>query len=218
MRAEALASSCEFLTAHSTVAEYECGELVFAPTEKPRSVYLLVRGSIRRYRVSEEGCEVSLGYVAPGELFGEVALLAQRACEDFAEAAAPSAVAAIAAPRFMNFVATQPGVVIEMMRGIAARLQRAEGRVETMVFRDARSRVARALLELADEFGSGDAGAMTIDLDLTQTHLAALAGTTRQTVNLSLRQWEREGLTTRRRRRIVVLDHERLLRASSNSG
>jgi CRP-like cAMP-binding protein len=86
-----------------------------------------------------------------------------------------------------------------------------------MVFRDARGRVARALLELAEDFGRLEGMHLTIDLPLTQSELATFAGTTRQTVNASLRQFEREGVTTRERRRIVVLKREHLRRAASGS-
>ena len=43
-----------------------------------------------------------------------------------------------------------------------------------------------------------------IDLALSQEELATLVGATRQSVNASLREFEREGLLTRERRRFVL--------------
>ena len=84
------------------------------------------------------------------------------------------------------------------------RFKRIESRVENLVFRNLRSRIAHILLELAEDFGREDDGRIVIDLALSQQDLAALVGATRQSVNLCLRELREAGLVAYRSRRFVV--------------
>ena len=67
------------------------------------------------------------------------------------------------------------------------RLKRVEARVENLVFRNVRSRLASVLLELSEDFGhDGEEQGPTIELQLSQEELAKLIGSTRQSVNVAL--------------------------------
>ena len=70
----------------------------------------------------------------------------------------------------------------------------------------AETRVARRVLELARVFG----GAPPVVIPLIQEDIAALAGTSRATVNRVLRDAERRGIVELRRGRTVVLNEEAL--------
>ena len=74
----------------------------------------------------------------------------------------------------------------------------------------AETRVARRVLELARVFG----GAPPVAIPLIQEDIAALAGTSRATVNRVLRDAERQGIVALRRGRTVVLDEEALARVA----
>jgi CRP-like cAMP-binding protein len=87
---------------------------------------------------------------------------------------------------------------------MAQRMKRVEARVEDLVFRSVRIRVARMLTELAESFGRPDGDRVVIDIPLTQADLATLVGATRQTVNQALGELGREGLVERRCQRIVL--------------
>src|SRR5690606_30084376 len=95
---------------------------------------------------------------------------------------------------------------------IGDRLKRIETRVEDLVFRDVRGRVARVLTELDQDFGRGEPGHRVIDIPITQGELATLVGATRQTVNQTLRELANDGLIGRENKLIVVYQREGLLR------
>jgi CRP/FNR family transcriptional regulator, cyclic AMP receptor protein len=78
--------------------------------------------------------------------------------------------------------------------------------VEHLVFRSVPSRVAKILLELAEDFGRREAHGLVIDLAISQEELATLVGASRQAVNASLRELEREGVVRRNGRWLVLLD------------
>jgi CRP-like cAMP-binding protein len=94
----------------------------------------------------------------------------------------------------------------ELARQLGRRLKLAENRIEDRVFRDVEARVARVLLELAERFGtSAQNGWTRLDLPVTQSDLATLIGTTRQSVNACLRRLGDAGLIVREGRRVLRL-------------
>jgi CRP-like cAMP-binding protein len=193
------------LLQHSGAAKrYSVGETIFAPATHPESVYLLESGLARVYRVSEAGGETSFGYVAPGELFGELPAFGDYPRESFAQAVQASVAWTIAREPFQRLLVSCPSLVLAIARQMAQRMKRVEARVEDLVFRSVRIRVARMLTELAESFGRPEGDGVVIDIPLTQADLATLVGATRQTVNQALGELGREGLVERRCQRIVL--------------
>jgi CRP-like cAMP-binding protein len=189
---------------------YARGEMVFAPTAQPHSVYLLQAGLVRIYRLSECGGETSFGYVSPGEVFGELPAFGDYPRESFAQAVRGSHVWKIPRENFHRMLAARSALAFQVTRQIGDRLKKVESRIEDLVFRNVRTRVARMLGELAEDFGQTENGHRVIDIPITQSELATLVGATRQTVNQTLRELSEEGLIGRDNRRIVLLRPEQL--------
>jgi len=198
------------LRAASVHRDYRAGETIFAPEPEPHSVYLLERGMVRIYRLSREGNETTFGYVAPGEVFGELAAFGDYRRESFAEATRDSRVWKIQASSFRQLLGAQPELAVAITRQIGSRFKRIESRVEHLVFRDVRSRVAHILLELAEDVGERDGDAIVLGLEFTQAELATLVGSTRQTVNAHLREFEAEGVVGRHGRKLAIVDKDAL--------
>jgi len=86
------------------------------------------------------------------------------------------------------------------------RLIRCQSRAEDLVFCDARTRLARVLLRLVDDFGRRTDHELTVGLPLTEQEIATLIGTTRQTVSVALGEMVRAGVVVRRAKELVVAD------------
>jgi CRP-like cAMP-binding protein len=194
--------------------EYRAGDMIFAPAPHPHSVYLLERGLVRIYRVSPSGTETTFGYVSPGEIFGELAAFSNRPRESFAKAVRAALVWQLRREAIRDVLAEHPGIVIAVTKQVGSRLKRIESRVEHLVFRPVRSRVAQILLELAEDFGRRERHGLVIDLAISQEELATLVGASRQAVNASLRELERESVVRREGRCLVLLDVDALRRAA----
>jgi CRP/FNR family cyclic AMP-dependent transcriptional regulator len=205
------------LRSASLCREYREGETIFAPETSPNSLYLLERGLARIYRLSREGEETTFGYVAPGEVFGELTAFGDYPRESFAQAARACRVWRIPGADFQKLLEARPTLALEVTRQIGARLKRIESRVENLVFRNARSRLAHILMELAEDFGRQTEEGIYIDVDFTQAELATLVGITRQTANAHLREFEHEGLTARAGRHIVLIGAEALGRVATGA-
>jgi CRP-like cAMP-binding protein len=189
--------------------EYDPRESIFRPTREPRHVCLLEDGLVRIFRLSPAGEEFTLGYVRPGEIFGEVSVLTGQARASFAQAARRSRVLEIPKSVFVRAVRGNPPLY-EVARRIGRRLIRCQSHAEDLVFYDARTRLARLLLRLADDFGRRTDRGLALGLQLTQHELATLIGSTRQTVSLALRGMVRTGAVTDGRRGLLIVDQREL--------
>jgi CRP-like cAMP-binding protein len=202
--------SQERLRTSARTETYEPGEMIFRPERQPEFVFVLVSGLARIFRLSESGGEVQFGHVLPGEVFGELELFVDRPRESFAQAVEPSTVWKITRENFLLVLKSAPSVMFEVSRQMGGRFKKIEGRVEDFVFRSAPSRVARILLQLADEFSRPDERGVSIGLPLTQSELAVMIGVTRQTVNASLAQLRDDRVIDYEGQRFTVLDADRL--------
>lgn len=192
---------------------FEAGEIVFMPVPTPHSVYLLENGLVRIYRLSEAGLETTLGYVKPGEVFGELAVFIDSPRESFAQAVEASEVWKIPRKHFQPYVESRPGLVFAISKQMGERLKRVESRVENLVFRDVHTRLMVILLELAAVFGkqAGD-GSVELAVPITQAEIATLVGSTRQSVNASLGELHDQALVERQGRHLRILKPDELRR------
>src|SRR5438477_532238 len=106
---------------------------------------------------------------------------------------------------FLAFLETHPAAVRVVLDALAKTIRRLSDRVEDLIFLDVPSRVAKYLLDLAQQDGSDK-----LELTLTQDELAAFIGASRVSVNRVLGDLERRDIIEIRRRHIVVRDRDRL--------
>lgn len=204
-------AEAEQLWRESSARSHGPGEMVFGPTRNPSFVYYLESGLVRLFRASPSGEELTIGFVRPGELFGELAVLPDAERASYAETRRRSKVWRIPVETFRKVVTSQAGALFEVTKQIGGRLEQIESRLEDVVFRDVRTRLARLLLRLGQDFGEQhEDESISIALSLTQTDLATLIGATRQTVSTALTELREAGLIGRDRRELVLLRPQRL--------
>ncbi|MCP6412307.1 Crp/Fnr family transcriptional regulator, partial [Klebsiella pneumoniae] len=77
----------------------------------------------------------------------------------------------------------QPQIAEQLLRVLARRLRRTNNSLADLIFTDVPGRVAKALLQLAQRFGSQEGNTVRVNHDLTQEEIAQLVGASRETVN-----------------------------------
>ena len=101
---------------------------------------------------------------------------------------------------------TNPTLAKHMLRALAQRLRRTNESLSDLVFSDVPGRVAKALLDLADRFGTATDKGVHVPHDLTQEELAQLVGASRETVNKSLADFVSRGWIRLEGRAVTLLD------------
>ena len=142
--------------------------------------------------------------IGPGRAFGELALL----LPDSRRSATVSALEegetrSVFRDDFAALQRSHPGVKDVLLTLLAEQLTRASDRLAEAHYVDADTRVRRRLVELGETYGTGDGPTV---VPLTQEDLAAMAGTSRATVNRVLRDEERRGTLELGRGRTTLLD------------
>lgn len=181
--------------------------IVYMPDDPSEYVYCLKRGRVKISKISEEGKEITITILEPGEIFGELSLIDSGPRETIAEVIDDAYLCIVRRTDFERLMAQAPDMALRVTKLIGLRLRAIENKMEDLVFRDVPARLARLLLRLAHDHGKpAPSGGTLIDLKLSQHELACLIGSTRETTSLFLNEFKRDGLIDLVHRRIVVLD------------
>ena len=191
------------------------GEVIFHVGDPGDALFIIVSGEVKIWLPSEAGEEAILVRLQPGDVFGELALLdgAPRS----ATATALSAVETVVLPRdrFRELISNEPAVRDALLASLAMELRRLTTHVEELHFLDITGRLAACLVRLASDGGTTlPDGAVRLRTSLTQGDLAAMVGSTRQSVNKLLGQFAGDGYLRLERDAIVLTDLDGLARAS----
>lgn len=180
------------------------GFLVSAPRAKPDRILMLREGRIRVF-VANEDKELTLAYLAPGELFSTHTGAYLR-CESESE------LLSMPVAEFARTMANEPGMLGLIMPVLGRILDNSIALIEDLAFRDVAGRLARFLLVAARQ-GNRVPQGVQVTLDLSAGEIAQLLGATRQTVSSLLSRMEREAIISRPgRKQLVILQADVLLR------
>ncbi len=168
-----------------------------------QAAYFIVEGQVRVYRLSLAGREQVLANLGPGRIFNMVPLFQARGVNHATvQALAPVTLYAITSDDLHQLVGRCPDLALALLRDLATRLDHLTNLVEDLSLRTVRGRLARFLLERAEE------GQIT--QRWTQEEVAAHLGTVRDMVGRGLRAFADAGLVRLDRQRIVLLDRKGL--------
>jgi CRP/FNR family cyclic AMP-dependent transcriptional regulator len=186
------------------------GEVVFHRDDPADSLHLIARGRFAVRVSSALGESVLLEVLGPGKAFGELALLlAGERRSASVSALEDGETRSIYRDDFASLQRSHPGVKDVLLRLLAEQLRRASDRLVEAHYVDADTRVRRRLNELAESYASDNGEAV---VPLTQEDMAAMAGTSRATVNRVLREEERRGVVALSRGRVTLLEPAELRR------
>lgn len=192
--------------------DYSAKDLVFAEGDLGDAIYLLKTGHVRLYRLTEDGKEITLAILGPGDVFGELALFEQSRRTTFAETLDASHICAASVEDFTRLMAHRPQMTMMVARQIARRRDQAETRLAGLAYGTVRGRLTAALRQLAEEHGELlEDGSTRVNLRLSHQELAHIVGTSRESCTIELGKLTRQGLLRiDEDHRIVIHDLERL--------
>jgi CRP-like cAMP-binding protein len=119
---------------------------------------------------------------------------------------------ALAHDQVIGWVKEHPQVSLQLLGRLAQRLRKANDVLSDLVFADVPGRVAKAIIELGQRFGTQKSDGLHVNHELTQEELAQLVGASRETVNKALADFATRGWIKLEPRAVIILDHERLVK------
>jgi CRP/FNR family transcriptional regulator, cyclic AMP receptor protein len=187
---------------------YRKGETIFITGDPGTSLCVIENGRVKLVLANVDGREVILDLLGPGDVFGELALLDGEPRSADAVAVEPTFLLLLRRDAFLSVVRERPEVAIMLMGVLSRRLRRDAQLVQDAAFLDVPARLARAILRLAE----ADAAGILRTPPLTQTDLAAVAGTTRETLNKWLGIFAEQDFIRWEHSRVTVLQPDGLKR------
>ena len=192
------------------VQAYAEGEVVHRTGTPADGMFILATGTVKVLRPSLGGADVLVDVITPGTLFGSVAALGHATHPDTAQALTVSCALRIGAEDFRAVLEEHPRVALVVLGDLAGRLEQAQQTVRRLSGGTVEQRVASTLLALADKVGEPRGDALLLQLPLTRGDLAAMTGTTTESVSRTLSRLRRRGIVETGRRWTAVADREAL--------
>lgn len=175
------------------------GRLIVTPNSDEQVLYILKKGTVRLYRLSRDGREVTLGTLNPGDVFGTLPLFGALSRSTYAEAASEAVICHISETQLEDLVDRHPNIAIRLLRIVGERLAAAEDQIEDLAFRSAEQRIARAVVKLLET-------SKRSKLSVSHEQIARNAGVARETVTKVLGGMERHGWIKTGYRSLRVID------------
>ena len=185
---------------------------VFAQGEPADRLYIIISGKVKIGHRSPEGREHLLPIMGPPEMFGELSIFDDG--PRTASATTLTQVRAVSLDRdtLRGWMADRPEVAEQLLRVLARRLRRTNNKLTDQIFTDVPGRVAKQLLQLAQQFGTREGDALRVAHDLTQEEIAQLVGAGREATNQALGTFADRGWIQLESHTMLIRDAENLAR------
>jgi CRP/FNR family transcriptional regulator, cyclic AMP receptor protein len=188
---------------------YAAGQIICHQGDPGDRLYVVLHGLVKVVFTSERGDEIVLRTLGDGEVFGELAILDGSPRSASVVAVDSTQVFMLLRAQLLELMRQHPGLADEFLRMLGNLVRRLTEQAGDLVFLDLPGRLAKLLLQLADQHqGAGTA----LDRRLTQSDLAAMIGASRPAVNRALQSLAARGHLTVRGQTIVLRDVEGLRR------
>lgn len=193
------------------------GDALFRAGDKGNGCYLLNHGLLKVVISSPQGEERILAILGPGTIAGELSVIDGEPRSASVFAIKDCELSFISQSAFDECARQHPEIYHYLVDVLAGRLRETSQSVAADSFLTVRSRLARALLELAKFLGEEeDQGRIVIRHKISQNDLAAMAGVARENVNRVLSDWRRRNVVTRSTGYYCLNDVARLKRRAES--
>ncbi|MGV0396915.1 CRP-like cAMP-activated global transcriptional regulator GlxR [Corynebacterium suicordis] len=186
------------------------GTTIFDEGEPGDQLYIIISGKVKLARHSVDGRENLLTVMGPSDMFGELSIFDPGPRTSSAVCVTELKAATMDSTTLQQWITDHPGVTQQLLRVLARRLRRTNNSLADLIFTDVPGRVAKALLQLANRFGTQEGGALRVHHDLTQEEIAQLVGASRETVNKALAEFAHRGWIRLEGKSVLISDTERL--------
>ena len=182
------------------------GETVFREGDTGDTCYVIREGAVRVTRDHTDGRTITLAELRRGDIFGELALFGGETRSATVEALEDTSAVALLSGDMRRLLVRSPHIAVEMLNELASRLREANERISRQSFQSVPGRVASVLLGQVQARRDAGAGEGDVVITATQSEIAQLAGTSRESASRFLARLERDGLVTCGRGKVMVHD------------
>ena len=194
------------LSKFTTISTIKKNDLIFEQGAIPKKFTFVNKGMVKMIRTIKPGQEMILRIITEGEFFGTTAIFSEQPYG--AKAVSEGEVTLVDIPRdiFCEFLDKHPFLYREFLRLISLKNSQMVRKVPEMALTRIESRVAKILLNLTQKIGYRENSLYQLDIPLTRKEIAAMAGTTTETVVRVLGRLEKKDVIHMQKHHITLRD------------
>jgi CRP/FNR family transcriptional regulator len=187
------------------------GEIIyFSSSDVPR-IFILKKGNIKIVAVDEEGNETIKDVIQKGDLFGELSLEADVKSNEYAKVLTDDvAICSFLMSDFENLLLQNPGLALSYTKFVGLKMKRIRNSYSNLISKDARTRLYQFLKDWAEKEGTINGNSIVIENYLTQSDIAQIICTSRQTTTQLLNEMVEKGIIHYSRKEIRIPDSTKL--------
>ncbi|MCQ6273479.1 Crp/Fnr family transcriptional regulator [Bacillus sp. V3B] len=187
---------------------YKKEDMIYHAGDQSDSLYIVNKGKIKIYRLSESGKEQLVRILNPGDFTGELALFNESLHESYAEALMNTQVCLIKRSDLQAFLIKYPSISLKILAEFSNRLEQSEKQTTRFATEKVETRLALFLAECVD----GEDQTNEIELPMSKKDLASYLGTTPETISRKLSDLEDEGYIKQKiNKKIEIVDLDGLI-------
>jgi CRP-like cAMP-binding protein len=184
--------------------EITTGQAIYFEGDPAAHFYLVSNGKVKLLRHTVWGREVLLDVLQAGEYFGNLASPGEKCYSETAMAQTGGCILQISTEDFAAILNLYPGVTLKVLEAVSKRLEESQEVVKQLSAYSIEQRVAATLIRLAAKMGERKQKGLLIQLPFSRQDLAAMTGTTVETVSRVMSRLAEDGLISTGRRWVAV--------------
>ena len=195
------------IAAHRKCSVFKKGQVIFNEGEFVKGIYFVYSGTVKVHKRWGEK-QLIIRFAREGSIFGHRGLGTEPHYPISATALTPVAACYIDLDFFQTSLRVNPDLLYSLLLFFTDELQESERKMRNLAHMQVKGRVAQALLQLREQFGTSPRG--HIGLTLSRQDLASLVGATYETVFRFINELSQEGLILVEDKELAILDADGL--------
>ncbi|MGM0415143.1 MAG: Crp/Fnr family transcriptional regulator [Bacillota bacterium] len=179
------------IASNAQVINVKAGNILFTPDDLVEVIYILHQGRIKIYKLNEAGRQLTLSYLIPGNIIGEVDIFSMRPRGVFAEVIEDALLCVIDKNYIREIMLKYPDLTERILQLICTKVKDLEDDIYNQALCNIRDKLIKKLIQLANIMGKDEKEEVT--LKLTHQELSEMIGSTRETISLTLKSLDNSG-------------------------
>lgn len=190
---------------------FKKGQVIFYEGNHVNGLFCVFDGKVKLSKMGESGKEQIVRFAKTGDILGYRSLLSNDSYKATATAMEDSWVCVISKEQFNKAMVNDSNLAVSILRLLSNDLKNAEHQLVNLSQKSVLERMSEAIILLDNNFGREEDG-LTLNVNLTRSELADIAGTTTETAIRTLAQLKEEGTIDLGEKKIRIIDLKNLIR------
>ena len=183
------------------------GEIIYFSTSDLPRIFLLKKGNIKIVAVDDDGKETIKDIIQQGDLFGELTLETDAKNEEYAKVLSEDvSICSFLMSDFENLLLKKPSLALSYTKFVGLKMKRIKNNYANLISKDAKTRLLQFLKDWAGKEGVKNGDSIVIENYLTQSDIAQIICTSRQTATQLLNEMEANNVLSYNRKEIIIYD------------